>query len=104
LLGQIKGTLASRLMVLFSENWPEDAAELADRAAVERSIEEASDQLDVVIKRLHRRLTWARSTRADLHRKKDAGLIEREEEQLRRGQVPLHPEQPGASSSRTLSA
>ena len=48
------------------------------------SIEEASDQLDVVIKRLHRRLTWARSTRADLHRKKDAGLIEREEEQLLR--------------------
>ena len=26
-----------------------------------------------VIKRLHRRLTWARSTRAELHRKKDAG-------------------------------
>ena len=33
---------------------------------------------------MHRRLTWARATRSELHKKKDAGLIEREEEQLLR--------------------
>jgi hypothetical protein len=37
-----------------------------------------------VLHRLHRRLTWARTTRSELQRKKDAGLIEREEEQLLR--------------------
>ena len=49
-----------------------------------RPIAETADALDAVIKRLHRRLTWARATRADLHKKKDTGLIEREEEQLLR--------------------
>ena len=80
----MKAALADRLVSLFAQHWPEEAAELADRAAIERVIDETADQLDVVIKRLHRRLTWARSTRSDLHRKKDAGLIEREEEQLLR--------------------
>jgi len=84
LLAQMKAALADRLVSLFAQHWPEEAAELADRAAIERVIDETADQLDVVIKRLHRRLTWARSTRSDLHRKKDAGPIEREEEQLLR--------------------
>ena len=57
---------------------------LADRPAIERTISETAGNLDAVIKRLHRRLTWARTTRSDLHKKKDAGLIEREEEQLLR--------------------
>src|SRR5262249_62177682 len=65
---------------------PALAAELADRPAIEQIISETAARLDEVIKRLHRRLTWARTTRSDLHKKKDAGLIEREEEQLlRRG-------------------
>ena len=84
LLARMKAALADRLVSLFAQHWPEEAAELADRAAIERVIDETADQLDVVIKRLHRRLTWARSTRSDLHRKKDAGPIEREEEQLLR--------------------
>ena len=84
LLAGMKAALADRLVSLFAQHWPEEAAELADRAAIERVIDETADQLDVVIKRLHRRLTWARSTRSDLHRKKDAGPIEREEEQLLR--------------------
>ena len=58
-------------------NWP-------TATAIERIIDETADALDAVIKRLHRRLTWARATRSDLHKKKDAGLIEREEEQLLR--------------------
>ena len=45
-------------------------------------ISETAARLDDVIKRLHRRLTWARTTRSELHKKKDTGLIEREEEQL----------------------
>ena len=79
-----RATLADRLVALFARHWPEEAAELADRAAIERTIDETADALDAVIKRLHRRLTWARSTRSELHKKKDAGLIEREEEQLLR--------------------
>ena len=47
-------------------------------------IDETADQLDVVIKRLHRRLTWARSTRADLTERKTRGQSGHEEEQLLR--------------------
>src|SRR5262249_37430237 len=83
-LSSSKDTLADRLVTLFAPPWPAEAAELADRDAIARVIEETADQLDTVIKRLHRRLTWAKVTRSDLHRKKDTGLIEREEEQLLR--------------------
>jgi hypothetical protein len=84
LLSEIKDSLADRLVVLFAQHWPEEAAELGSGSAIERAIVETADELDVVIKRLHRRLTWARTTRSDLHRKKDLGLIEREDEQLLR--------------------
>ena len=84
LLAQIKDKLADRLDALFAQHWPADAADLADRASIERTIDETAASLDAVIKRLHRRLTWAKTTRADLHRKKDSGLIEREDEQLLR--------------------
>ena len=56
----MKDGLADRLVTLFAQHWPEEAAELADRAAIEQIIDETADQLDAVIKRLHRRLTWAR--------------------------------------------
>jgi ATP-dependent helicase YprA (DUF1998 family) len=82
LLGEIKGSLADRLVKLFSQHWPEEAAELATRTFIEQRIDDTAASLEEVIQRLHRRLTWARSTRSELHRKKDAGLIEREEEQL----------------------
>ncbi|MBI2806633.1 MAG: DEAD/DEAH box helicase [Planctomycetes bacterium] len=84
LLREIKDSLADRLVVLFAQHWPEEAAELGSRSAIESAIGETANELDVVIRRLHRRLSWARSTRSDLHRKKDTGLIEREEEQLLR--------------------
>ena len=84
LLREIKSSLADKLVVLFAQHWPEEAAELGSRAAVEQAIDETAAELDAVIKRLHRRRTWATSTRSALHRKKDAGLIEREEEQLLR--------------------
>ena len=57
---------------------------MASRAAIEETIDQTADELETVIKRLHRRLTWARSTRAELHRKKDSRVLEREEEQLLR--------------------
>jgi hypothetical protein len=84
LLNEIREPLADRLVALFAKHWPVEAAELADRPAIERTIAETAQELDVVIKRLHRRLSWARSTRSELHKKKDTGLIEREEEQLLR--------------------
>src|SRR6202022_119633 len=84
LLGEMKTNLANRLVALFAQHWPEEAAELANRTAIDQIISETASRLDEVIKRLHRRLTWARSTRSELHKKKDAGLIEREEEQLLR--------------------
>jgi ATP-dependent helicase YprA (DUF1998 family) len=84
LLSTMREGLADRLVALFAQHWPEEAAELADRTAIAQVIDETADQLDTVIKRLHRRLTWARMNRSDLHRKKDAGLIDREEEQLLR--------------------
>ena len=85
LLARLEDRMADRLVTLFAQHWPEEAAELASLETIRRIINETADALDMVIRRLHRRLTWARSTRSDLHRKKDAGLIERKEEQLLRG-------------------
>ncbi|MCY2995079.1 MAG: DEAD/DEAH box helicase [Planctomycetota bacterium] len=84
LLTENKDSLADRLVTLFAQHWPDEAKELATRPAIEATICETATELAVVINRLHRRLTWARSTRSELHRKKDAGLIDREEEQLLR--------------------
>jgi len=81
LLGEMKTDLANLLVVLFAQHWPREAAELADRPAIEQIIHETAAALEEVIKRLHRRLTWARTTRAELHKKKDAGLIDLEDEQ-----------------------
>lgn len=84
MLDELNDSLSSRLVSLFTQHWPEEASELASQKAIEQTIAETAQELDVVIKRLHRRLTWARSTRAELHKKKDLGPIEREEEQLLR--------------------
>jgi hypothetical protein len=84
LLGEMKDSLADRLLALFAQHWPPEAAELASLTAIKQAIDQTADELEVVLKRLHRRLVWANSTRADLHRKKDAGPLEREEEQLLR--------------------
>ena len=84
LLAEIKDSLADRLLALFAQHWPAEASELASRTAIELTISQTADELGTVLKRLHRRLTWARSTRADLHRTKDSRPLEREEEQLLR--------------------
>ena len=84
LLGEMEDSLADRLLALFAQHWPPEAAELANLAAIKQAIDETADELEVVLKRLHRRLVWANSTRAELHRKKDAGPLDREEEQLLR--------------------
>jgi len=84
LLDELKPSLADRLSNLFAKHWPEEAAELATTEAIATVISETAGELDDVLKRLHKRLTWARSTRSELHRKKDTGLIEKEEEQLLR--------------------
>jgi len=83
-LDDLKKPLADRLTTLFAQHWPTEAAELATREAIETTIGDMATDLNVVLQRLHRRLTWARSTRSDLHKKKDSGLIEKEEEQLLR--------------------
>ncbi len=74
--------LPGELVALFANNWPLDAAELVTEQAVRAIIEGMPADLTVVLTRLHNRLTWARNTRKELHRKKDDGLIEREDEQL----------------------
>ncbi|HEX6985880.1 MAG TPA: helicase-related protein, partial [Planctomycetaceae bacterium] len=84
LLDDLRPDLAERLERLFARHWPDEAKELASREAIEAAIAGAAGALDEVLRRLHRRLTWARTTRSDLHRKKDAGLIEKDEEQLLR--------------------
>ena len=84
LLAELKDSLADRMVVLFAQHWPPEAAELTSRPTIEQTIDQTANELAVVIKRLHRRLEWAKSTRAELHRKKDAGPLEREEEQLLR--------------------
>jgi hypothetical protein len=84
LLSSLKASLANRLVTLFARHWPAEAAELAGRSFIEQTIDGTAATLEEVVGRLHRRLTWARNTRSDLHRKKDQGLIEREEEQLLR--------------------
>ncbi len=82
LLETLHGDLTQRLVLLFAQNWPEEAREFATPEAISQMIRETPAALEGVLRTLHRRLTWARFTRADLHRRKDAGLIEREEEQL----------------------
>jgi hypothetical protein len=84
LLAQTKDNLADKLVDLFAQHWPPEAQELANKTAICQVIDDTPSALDEVLKRLHRRLTWARSTRANLHKKKDEGLIERDEEQLLR--------------------
>jgi len=84
LLDAMKAPLANRIVSLFTQHWPEEAAELVTPNAIETAISQTAAELDNVLARLHRRLAWARSTRSDLHRKKDTGLIEKEEEQLLR--------------------
>jgi len=83
-LQSLRESLVNRLVVLFARHWPSEAAEMAGRTFIEQTIDGTASVLDEVVARLHRRLTWARTTRSELHRKKDAGLIEREEEQLLR--------------------
>src|SRR5262249_38323325 len=70
LLSTMRESLADRLVALFAHHWPEDAAELSDRTSIVQVIDGTADDLDVVINRLHRRLTWARKTRSDLYTKK----------------------------------
>ncbi len=84
LLGSLKSSLANRLVTLFARHWPQEAAELAGRSFIEQTIDGTATALEEVVGRLHRRLAWARTTRSELHNKKDAGPIEREEEQLLR--------------------
>jgi rubrerythrin len=84
LLNEMKDPLADRLLALFAQYWPVEASELACRVTIEQTITQTADELETAIKRLHRRLTWARSTRADLHRSKDMRRLELEEEQLLR--------------------
>ena len=84
LLNEMKDSLADRLLALFAQHWPAEASELASRAAIEETIAQTADALESVIRRLHRRLTWALSTRAELHRQKDSRILELEEEQLLR--------------------
>lgn len=84
LMAEIRTELTDKLHHLFAKHWPAEAADLSARAFLERTIDATAAALDDVLRRLHRRLSWARSTRSDLHKKKDAGLIDREEEQLLR--------------------
>lgn len=84
LLDGMKAGLADRLVALFAQHWPTEAAELGARSFIEQTIDGTAEDLERVVRRLHKRLTWARNTRSELHKKKDAGLIEREEEQLLR--------------------
>ncbi|WP_419555813.1 DEAD/DEAH box helicase [Planctellipticum variicoloris] len=84
LLDELKVAIADRLQNLFAQHWPEEARELATREAIDAAIAETSSELDAVLARLHKRLTWARTTRSEIHQKKDAGLIEKDEEQLLR--------------------
>jgi ATP-dependent helicase YprA (DUF1998 family) len=74
--------LPDELVELFANNWAPEAAELATEETICGIIAGMSTELTVVLTRLHNRLTWARNTRKELHRKKDDGIIEREEEQL----------------------
>ena len=84
LLDGMKDSLTERLLQLFAQHWPEEAQELTTRAAVGQLVSGTATALDEVLTRLHRRLAWALKTQADVHRKKEQGLIEREEEQLLR--------------------
>jgi len=84
LLEGMRDNLADRLVMLFAQHWAEEALELVTKTAIGQTIDETATKLEGVIRRLHRRLTWARNTRAELHKKKNIQLIEREEEQLLR--------------------
>ncbi len=74
--------LPGELVELFANNWAPEAAELATEESIRGVISDMPSELTIVLTRLHNRLTWARNTRKELHRKKDDGIIEREEEQL----------------------
>jgi hypothetical protein len=82
LLAEMKESLADRLMALFAQHWPAEAAELVTGSAIETVIAETATELDIVIRRLHRRFRWALETQEKLHREKERREPSREEEQL----------------------
>jgi ATP-dependent helicase YprA (DUF1998 family) len=84
LLAERQDEMAARLGELFASHWGEEAKDVVARTAIEGVIGQTAAALGEVIRRLHGRLTWARTTRRDLFERKDRGLIEREEEQLLR--------------------
>ena len=76
--------LTSMLVALFAQHWPMEAADLVTQNSLREIVQNTDDELQEVLRRLHKRLMWAIKTRSELHKKKDRGLIEREEEQLLR--------------------
>jgi hypothetical protein len=81
-LQEAKTELANRLVALFAQHWPEEAAELANRTAIDQIIDGIAEELEKVVRRLHRRLTWAMETQARLHREKEKRILTNEEFQL----------------------
>lgn len=76
--------LVDELLALFALHWPEEASDLTTREAVTDIIETTAADLAEVLRRLHRRLSWARATRQELDARKHIRPLEREEEQLLR--------------------
>ena len=84
LLAERQNEMVGRLEEVFARHWGEEAKEVVTRGAIEGIIGQTAPALGEVIRRLHGRLTWARTNRRELFERKDRGLIEREEEQLLR--------------------
>jgi len=81
-LREHKDDLVDELLALFARHWPEEARDLTTREAVTEIIETTAADLAVVLKRLHRRLSWARATQRELDARKHIRPLDREEEQL----------------------
>ena len=74
--------LVEHLVTLFAQHWPEEAARLTTPEVIKGIVENTADDLFIVLKRLHQRLTWARVTRDELRSREHVRPLVREEEQL----------------------
>ena len=76
--------LLKYLEEMFSQNWPEDAKEETTKAVLQQIVDNASQELQIVVNRLFERLQWARKTRETINQQEKLKPLTNSDERLRK--------------------